>query len=67
MITLRINGHETTVAEGTTLGAWLASADREPRMVAVERNGTIVPRTAFDTTVLQDGDQLEVVHFVQGG
>ena len=30
-------------------------------------NGTIVPRQAFASTALVDGDQAEIVHFVGGG
>jgi len=35
--------------------------------VAVELNREIVPRAQWDATQLQDGDRLEVVHFVGGG
>ena len=35
--------------------------------VAVELNREIVPRAQWPVTNLQDGDQLEVVHFVGGG
>lgn len=36
-------------------------------LVAVERNGQIVPRTEFGAAVLTDGDELEIVSFVGGG
>lgn len=35
--------------------------------VAVEHNGTIVPRGQWETTSLSEGDRLEIVHFVGGG
>ena len=35
--------------------------------VAVERNGEVVPRAEHVETALQDGDCLEIVHFVGGG
>jgi sulfur carrier protein len=35
--------------------------------VAVEHNGSIVPRTEWERTPLADGDKLEIVHFVGGG
>jgi thiamine biosynthesis protein ThiS len=35
--------------------------------VAIEHNGTIVPRAEWPNTGLQDGDRLEIVHFVGGG
>jgi sulfur carrier protein len=35
--------------------------------VAVEHNGTIIPRVEWANTNLSEGDRLEVVHFVGGG
>ena len=34
---------------------------------AVEKNGQIVPKSAYESTVIKDGDSLEVVSFVGGG
>jgi thiamine biosynthesis protein ThiS len=35
--------------------------------VAVELNLEIVPRANWEATHLNDGDKLEIVHFVGGG
>lgn len=35
--------------------------------VAVEQNGRIVPKAAYDDLRIHDGDRLEVVSFVGGG
>jgi sulfur carrier protein len=35
--------------------------------VAVELNLNILPKEEYPTTLLKEGDQLEVVHFVGGG
>jgi hypothetical protein len=37
------------------------------RLVAVERNGAIVPKSAFGSTLLEEGDVVEIAHFVGGG
>ena len=37
------------------------------KKVAVERNGEIVPRGAHGSTLLADGDRLEIVVAVGGG
>ena len=39
----------------------------DPRRVAVEHNLTIVPKDRYATTLLREGDRLEIVHFVGGG
>ncbi|MEM6795308.1 MAG: sulfur carrier protein ThiS [Acidobacteriota bacterium] len=62
-----INGETVEVEAEMTLGRWLESQGRDPRVVAVERNGDIVPRGDFDATVIERGDRLEIVQFVQGG
>jgi thiamine biosynthesis protein ThiS len=64
---LVVNGDPHRLAAGATLLDLLAGLGRDPRTVAVERNGEIVPRAAYGATRLAAGDRIEVVHFVQGG
>ncbi|MBI5499871.1 MAG: sulfur carrier protein ThiS [Deltaproteobacteria bacterium] len=64
---VRLNGVEREFADGTTVAAMLAELGRAPQWAAVERNRDVVPRTAYTTTALLDGDVLEVVHLVGGG
>ena len=62
-----LNGEPHRISEGATVADLLAGLGRDPRTVAVERNGDLVPRARFGETPLGAGDRLEVVHFVQGG
>jgi sulfur carrier protein len=66
-ISLTLNGEPRDLPAGSTVLDLLASLGRDPRTVAVERNGDILPRARFGETPLAAGDRLEVVHFVQGG
>ena len=61
-----VNGQAQDAA-GKTLAELLASAGYETGRIAVERNGDIVPKAQYASTVLEDGDTLEVVRFVGGG
>lgn len=63
---VKINGEEKNVA-GMTVAEYLATTNYNPKRIAVERNGDIVPKLQYDNTVLQDGDSVEVVSFVGGG
>ena len=63
---VRVNGEELDIA-GKTLTEYIAATDYDPRRIAVERNGDIVFKSQYDATVLEDGDQLEVVSFEGGG
>ena len=64
---LVVNGEERDVAEGSTIRALLDELDLGAGPVAVERNGDVVPRKEHASTVLAEGDRIEVVHFVGGG
>jgi sulfur carrier protein len=67
MIRVRLNGVERTFENGTTVARMIEALGRSPKWAAVERNRAVVPRNAYETTPLQDGDVLEVVHLVGGG
>jgi len=65
---LTVNGAPRTTERGETLAGLLAGLGLDPRMVVVERNGTILrQRDEFGTLALVEGDVLELVHFVGGG
>ncbi len=61
------NGKTLQIEAGTTLQALLATLKMDGSRVAVERNRGIVPRDAFATILLAEGDVLEIVQFVGGG
>lgn len=63
---LTINGEKKKYSERLTVEGLLQELALDPRKVAVERNLTIVPRSAFATS-LEDGDAIEIVHFIGGG
>ena len=62
-----VNGKPRTVAEGSTVLALLGELGLANKRVAVERNLEVIPRALHATTILTDGDRLEVVTFVGGG
>jgi thiamine biosynthesis protein ThiS len=66
-ITFLLNGEPRQLPAGATILDLVASLGRDPRTVAVERNGELLPRASYEATCLLAGDRLEVVHFVQGG
>jgi len=66
-ITVEMNGVKTEIPAGLTLGGLIDSKGIERRMIAVEYNAEILPRHAYDATVLADGDRLEIVQMVGGG
>ncbi len=64
---IELNGKTAEVTPGETVAGLLERLERDPRVVAVEHNGAILPRDRYSAQVLEPGDRLEIVQFVQGG
>ena len=64
---LVVNGEEREMERCTTVKQLLASLGLGDTLVAVERNEEVVPRAQHESTPLEEGDRVEVVHFVGGG
>ena len=66
-ITITVNGEHRRVAGGLTLAQLAAELGLAPEKVAVERNLEVVPRSTLAQVLVEDGDEIEIVHFVGGG
>ena len=66
-MTITLNGDPFDLSGPMTVAQLLASLDIDIRRVAVEHNLVIVKRAAFDATLLNEGDSVEIVNFVGGG
>jgi len=66
-IAVSVNGEARQLPSDTTVAALLTQLAPAGRRIAVERNGAIVPKSLHGTTVLADGDCLEIVIAVGGG
>jgi sulfur carrier protein len=67
MISLQVNGKVVQLEHSTRLLDYLDQLGVNPRAVAVEHNGTIIERAAFDAATLEEGDKVEIVRMVGGG
>lgn len=63
---IRINGKEAA-ADGMRLADYLLEHGYEPNRIAIECNEEILPKSEYETKILEDGDVLEIVSFVGGG
>jgi sulfur carrier protein len=64
---IRLNGAAREVPAGTTVAELLRTLGLAPERAAVERNGRLVRRGEHASTLLAEGDELEVVTLVGGG
>ena len=65
---IEINGEETAVDDGLNVASLLEVQDvKMPEMVSVELNDEILERKDFETTILKEGDRVELLYFMGGG
>lgn len=66
-ITLSLNGQPRECARDLSVNQLLQQLELAGKRLAIEYNGDILPRSNFDSVLLQQGDQLEIVIAVGGG
>lgn len=67
MVEVVVNGEARQLDTGTRLTSMIEQMGLDRRYLVVEYNGEPLPRDAFDTVTLADGDRLELVRPVAGG
>lgn len=66
-IGIHLNGEHRRIRSGLTIAALAEEMGLVPAKLAVERNLEVVPRARLGEVIVEDGDELEIVHFVGGG
>ena len=64
---IRVNGEDKDIADGLSVAGLLDELQIRAGRVVVELNRDIVSRESHNSTLLKEGDALEIVHFVGGG
>lgn len=64
-----VNGAPRLVEQGTTVADLIAELGHDPagRGVAAAVNGEVVPRRAWESTPVRDGDRVEILAAIGGG
>lgn len=66
-IEITVNGEPRQITSEASVNDLVASLELTAARLAIELNLSILPRNSWATTKLQNGDKLEIVHFVGGG
>jgi thiazole synthase len=66
-MTIFVNGDPKALPAGATVATLLVELGRDATKCAVELNREVVPRSGQASTVLRDGDRVEIVTLVGGG
>jgi len=64
---IHVNGETRDVEPGTNLQALLDGMGFGAKSVVVQRNDDVVMKPDYAATLVEEGDSLEIVHFVGGG
>ena len=66
-MTIKLNGDPHDIPQPLSVSALLATLAIAARRVAVEHNLAVVKKAEYDTSIVTDGDEVEIVNFVGGG
>lgn len=66
-INILLNGETRAAPSEIDLGHLLELFSLPKQRIAIELNKTVIRRTDWPQTIVNDGDRIEVVHFVGGG
>ena len=64
---ITVNGERLDIASGLSLDEFLETSGYDKRVIVIGLNGAITPRDSYASAELKDGDELEILNFVNGG
>ncbi len=67
VMTITLNGDKHELVAPVSVSELLRQLDIDARRVAVELNLAVVKKAAYDSSIVQGGDEVEIVNFVGGG
>lgn len=62
-----LNGQAINFPAGETLAELIIRLKLQHKKIAIEYNGTIIPKSLYGTTPLNEQDHLEIISAVGGG
>jgi len=65
-ISIELNG-EHCLVKARTLAELVDELGLQQRMIAIERNLEVVPKSQYGSTRIEDNDRIELVHMIGGG
>jgi thiamine biosynthesis protein ThiS len=66
-IKIILNGSEKIVRNGSAVSDLIDELNLDTKKIAVEKDLEIVGQGEFSTTILADGNKIEIVQFIGGG
>ena len=67
MAKIQLNGKKISIKSNFSLQDLLKKYKFDKKKVAIEHNGTIIPKVNYKKKYLKNDDKVEIVHFIGGG
>ena len=67
MAKIQLNGKKVVIKTNFSIFDLLKKYNLIKKKVAIEHNGTIIPKNDFKKKYLKNNDKIEIVHFIGGG
>ena len=67
MAKIQLNGKKISIKSNFSIQDLLIKYKLANKKIAIEHNGTIVPKIKYKKRYLKNDDKLEIVHFIGGG
>lgn len=67
MVKIILNGNETEVKADSSLTDLLKEYKLDPQVVIIEKNGTIIEKSAYNDEKIALHDKIELIRFMGGG
>lgn len=67
LLTIHLNGEPRTFEHGISVSQLILGLNLASERIAVEVNRQVLRKQVWPDTILQNGDRVEIVHFVGGG
>ncbi len=66
MAKIQLNGRNFKIVQKLTIKQLLSKHKLNENRIAIELNGSILPKSKFKKTFLQNKDKVKIVHFIGG-
>lgn len=67
MYKFTLNGQPQHASQPKSITTLLEELQLSGKKIAIEKNGKIIPKSTYHSTMLQDNDNIEIVTAVGGG
>ncbi len=64
---ITLNGQEQNFSAPLTIAELVEKLELEAEKIAIDCNAEVIARNAYVKTHLQEGDTVEIIHFIGGG